>query len=71
MLTNSDLKEIKNIVYNTVEPLSKDIKDVKKRVRKIEKTVDIAIKMFNEDDVKLARRVKKIEGHLNLSSGNH
>lgn len=70
MLTNSDLKEIKNIVDNTVNPLSKDIKDVKKRVRKIEKTVDIAIKMLNEDDVKLIKRVTKIEGHLGLSSDN-
>lgn len=80
MLTNSDLKEIKNTVDNTVEPLSKDIKgvklditgvkkdikDVKKGVRRIDKTLSLAIKMLNEDDVRLQKRVAKIENHFQI-----
>lgn len=43
MLTNNDLKQIKNLI----DPLSVDIKDVKKRVKRIEKTVDIVIDHFD------------------------
>lgn len=41
---------------------------LKKSVRKIEKTLDIAIKTFDDQDVKMAKRVTKIEQHLNFPS---
>ena len=47
MLTSNDLKQIKNLI----DPLSIDIKDVKKRVRKIEKTVDVMIDQFDREIV--------------------
>lgn len=62
MLTKDDLKEIKNLL----NPLEKDLRDVKKRVRKIEKTADVMIGMFDAADVKLQKRVTRIEEHLNL-----
>lgn len=66
MLTQDDLNQIKKIV----EPLGKDIKDVKKRVKRIEKTTDVMIKVFDREDVKLHKRVTKIEEHLGFTSKN-
>ncbi len=62
MLTKDDLKEIKNLL----NPLEKDLGDVKKRVRKIEKTTDTMIDIFDVADVKLQKRVTRIEEHLDL-----
>lgn len=62
MLTNNDLKQIKNLI----DPLSLDIKDVKKRVKKIEKTVDVMIDQFDGEIVRTQKRVGVIEDHLNL-----
>lgn len=48
--------------------LKKDVTDVKKRVRKIEKHVNTIAILYDETDVKLAKRVSKIEGHLGIAS---
>lgn len=60
---------VKNVEIK-VNGLEKVIKDIQKRVKKTEKTVDIAINMFNQDDAKLQKRVEKIEEHLDLPSKN-
>lgn len=62
MLTNNDLKQIKNLI----DPLSTDIKDVKKRVRKIEGTIDVMINQFDREIVDTQKRVKRIENHISL-----
>lgn len=51
-------------VQKDVSGLKKDLSDVKKRVKKIEKTTDIMVKFFGEEDVKFHKRVTKIEQHL-------
>ena len=53
MLTNNDLKQIKTLI----DPLSTDIKDVKKRVENVELRVNTVA--ADVGDVK--KRVKKIE----------
>lgn len=84
MLTKDDLQAIKSIIKIEVNPIAQDLREVKKdvtdiqrdlkevrgRVKKIDKNVDVAIEMFNEDDVKLEKRVVKIEHHLGLPSKN-
>lgn len=70
MLTRDDLAEIGSIVKSQIqtelEPIKKDLGDIKKRVRKIEKTTDVMVKSFDEEDVRLHKRVSKIEQHLGL-----
>lgn len=66
MLTDSDLKKIKEII----SPLEKDMKVVKKKVTKIEVTVDMMSRLFDEADVRIERRVKRIEQHLSLEEQN-
>jgi predicted RND superfamily exporter protein len=66
MLTKTDLQEIQKIV----NPPAKDIKDVKKRVGKIEKTVNLIVKNYDEGDAMLTRRIKKLEQHVGLPNQN-
>lgn len=51
-----------------VDGLRKYVKDVKKDVKYIKKTLDVAIKVFNEEHTKLAKKVKRTEDHLDLPS---
>lgn len=62
MLTNNDLVQIKSLLI----PLEKDVKDIKKRVRKTEKTVDVMIDQLDKEIVGTQKRVTKIEEHLRL-----
>ena len=82
MLTKIDLSQIREIVHEEVdviveeklnsklklelEPIKKDLKYLKKKVNKIDKTVNLIVTNYDEADVKLERRVKKIEQHLAL-----
>lgn len=70
MLTKTDLQLIGSVVDEKLDiklaPIKKDLTDVKKRVRKIEKTVDLITKNYDEGDTKLSRRVTKIEEHLQI-----
>lgn len=70
MLTKIDLQLIGSVVDEKLDiklaPVKKDLTDVKKRVRKIEKTVDLITKNYDEGDTKLSRRVTKIEEHLQI-----
>lgn len=70
MLDSNDLVKVRDLIREEVNtatsPLKKDIKSLKKSVSKIIKTLDVAIKFFDEDHVKLVRRVDRIENHLKL-----
>lgn len=73
MLYSSDLTQIKKLLVAEIDPLKKDlgslktdIKDVKKRVRKTEKTVDIMIDLFDKEIVGTQKRVTRIEEHLRI-----
>ncbi len=50
--------------------LDKKLKPVKKQLAYLAKTLDIAINMFNKDDIKLEKRVKFIEDHLGIQHKN-
>ncbi len=79
-LTKADLQEISKIIRNELDPVKEDLsgvkedlsgvkedlKDVKQRVRKIETNVETMLGFLDEQDVKLHKRVSKIEKHLNL-----
>ncbi len=69
MLTKNDLNQIKDLI----NPLSidignvqKDLTDVKKRVRKIEGTVDVMIDHFDRVIIRTQKRVDRIGEHINL-----
>ena len=49
-----------------VKDMEIDLKDVKKRVGKIEKTVDVMIDQFDKEIIGTQKRVEKIEDHLRL-----
>lgn len=69
MLTKSDVSQIRNVVHNEVETaLEEKLKPVKKDLKYIKKTVGLIAKNYDEGDVKLSRRVKRIEEHLNLTA---
>ncbi|MBI2196962.1 MAG: hypothetical protein HYY87_03215 [Candidatus Levybacteria bacterium] len=67
MLTKSDVNQIRGVVREEVENVvTNRLKPVKKDLRHLKKTVDIIAKNYDEGDVKLNRRVKRIEHHLSL-----
>lgn len=47
--------------------LKQDMKYLKKKVNRIDKTLSLVVKNYDEADVKLQRRVKKIETHIGLT----
>ena len=75
MLTKSDLNQIRGVVHEEVdviveEKLENKLKPIKKDLRYLKKTVNIIVKNYDEADVKLERRVRKIERHLALPEEN-
>lgn len=68
-----DISELDDRMKNVevrVDNIQKDIKTSKKDLRYISKTVDIIAKNYDEEDVKLNRRVRRIEQHLMLPEKN-
>lgn len=63
-------KEIKETIVTGLEPVKKDMKYLKKKVNRIDKTVHVMAKLFETEDVLLNKRVAKIEAHLGLASKN-
>ncbi len=47
-------------------PVKKDLTDIKKRVKRIEKTVDVMNDQFDREIVRTQKRVDGIEENLNL-----
>ena len=73
MQTQSSIGDLEDRIKNLaikLDGVDKNVKENKKNIGKLQKTLDVAIKMFNEDDVKLEKRVRKIETHLRLPSKN-
>ncbi len=50
--------------------LDKKLMPIKKDLKYLKKTLDMAIRVFDENDVKLDRRVKFIEDHLGIQHKN-
>ena len=78
-LTKSDLQQIGNAVDERLKkrlgpielrftPIEKDLKYLKKKINKMDKTLDAVARNYDEGDVALGKRVKRIETHLNLPS---
>lgn len=59
----------KDLTYlkRDVTDLKKDVKYLKKKVNKIDKTVSLTVRNYDEADVKLERRVRKVEEHISLT----
>lgn len=83
MLTKTDLNQIGSVIDQKLEPIKKELgqvgqvideklekqlKPIKKDLRYLKKTVDLIVRDYDEADVKLQRRVSKIEVHLGLAS---
>lgn len=47
-------------------PIKKDIHSIKKKMIKMNKTLKLVVKNYDEEDTKLGRRVDKIEHHVGL-----
>lgn len=63
------LKPIKKDLAGLAEGvtnLQKDMKNVKKDLKYVRKTVTVIVKNYDEGDVMLGRRVRKIEEHLQI-----
>jgi hypothetical protein len=71
MLTKDDLITIGQVIDQRfdkrLEPLSKEIKDIKSDLRKVQKDVRVMLAVLNRADVELYKRVERIEEHLGLS----
>ncbi len=72
-LSKDDFSEISKIIKNELDPLKndlstvkKDLKGVKKSITKIDDNVEDILGFLDAQDVKLEKRVKRIEEHLNL-----
>lgn len=63
MLTKSDLNEIGLLIDSRLDT---KLKPIKKDLKYLRKTTDIIVKNYDEGDVKLSRRLKRIENHLSL-----
>ena len=71
MLTKSDLNQIRGVVREEVDVVVEGkLKPIKKDLKYLKKTVDIIVKNYDEGDVKLERKVRKIEQHLALPNEN-
>lgn len=71
VLTQSDLQKIGEVIDEKLEEkFDKKLKPITKELKYIRKTVDIIVKDYDERDVKLSKRVDRIELHLALPKEN-
>jgi len=61
-------KELSQIGQVIDEKLDKKLKPIKKDLQYLKKTANLIIKNYDEEDIKLARRVRKIEEHIGLTA---
>lgn len=59
----NDVEDIKDDI-KTIKKEIKPIKSMHRDIRKINKNVNAMLAMLNRDDMRLQKRVKKIEDHL-------
>lgn len=65
-----DLNRIGDVIDEKLAPVRKDLTCLKKKVSRIDRTVNLIVRNYDEADVKLQRRVRKIEHHLALPEEN-
>lgn len=71
MLTKSDLNQIRGVVREEVDiVVDNKLKPIKKDLKYLKKTVNIIAKNYDEGDVRLERKVRRIEQHLHLPNEN-
>jgi Na+/phosphate symporter len=82
MLTKNDLNQIRSVVHEEVdeivdgkldkklEPIKKDLTYLKKKINRIDRTLNLTVKNYDEGDVRLEKRVRRIEHHLALPEKN-
>lgn len=66
----TELKLFRVKLENQLEKVENGVKNLSIRLRKVEKNISVAIDVFDRTDVKLDKRVEKIEDHLGLSTQN-
>lgn len=66
----SELKLFRVKLENQLEKVENGVKNLSIRLRKVEKDISVAIDVFDRTDIKLDKRVEKIEDHLGLSTQN-
>lgn len=64
------LEPIRKGVHGIDSVIEEKLKPIKKDLSYLRKTVDIIARNYDEGDVKLEKRVRKIEKHLGLPQGN-
>ena len=70
-IIHQELAPVKKDVASLKEDiggLKKDVGSLKKDMRYVKKTVDVMIDLFDRQDVKLNKRVIRIEDHLGLTN---
>ncbi|HSA83399.1 MAG TPA: hypothetical protein VLF20_00750 [Patescibacteria group bacterium] len=55
-----------DVIENQIGSVEKEQKKQGKEIRYIKKTLDVAVRVFNEEDVRLRKRVERIEKHVGL-----
>lgn len=66
-----ELEPVKKDVSSLKEDvgvLKKDVKTLRKDMRYVKKTIKVMVPFFNEEDVQLQKRIRRIEEHLALST---
>lgn len=62
------LKQDVGSLKQDVGGLKKDVGSLKKDMKYVKKTMDVMIDLFDRQDIKLHKRVEKIEDHLGLTT---
>lgn len=57
--------ELKPLILR-LTAVEKEQKKQSRAIRKLQETVDVAIRLFDAEDVRLHKRIKRIETHLDL-----
>lgn len=73
MQVQNEINELDDGMKNAeirVDDVAKDVKNIKRNVQKLEKDVEVLIVRSDREETLLNRRVKIIEGHLDLPQEN-
>ncbi len=62
----TELKLFRMQLEDRMEKIEDSLKNLSIRLRKVEKDISAAIDIFDKTDVKLTKRVEKIEEHLQI-----
>lgn len=56
-----------DLIEQRLGNIEKDQKKLEARVKRVQKTIDLVIKVFDKDINQVRKRVDKIEGHLGMN----